>query len=266
MSIPKIIHYVWVGPAPKPQMVLDCIESWKKFCPDYEIREWGDAELMKIGNRYAIEAFQHRKWAFASDVLRLYALKEYGGVYVDSDLRITAPIDKFLDNKFFTGFENYHGNISAVTALMGAEKGNELISDMLAEYDGKTFVRSDGTLDLDTTNTLRISQYFGEKFGLQPPYDGSRTVELAPGMTIFPSWFFCTPEEGRENYSMHLFNGSWLNSYDRKYYGRLGRLEFARFRRTHKGRVYPLNAGERLLMLIPTRFSGRKKLAIIWKS
>jgi hypothetical protein len=264
MAIPKIIHWVWVGPAPKPKLVLDCIESWKKFCPDYEIRLWGDEELAQIGNRFAIEALEHRKFAFASDVLRLYALKNYGGVYVDSDLQITAPIDRFLENHFFSGFENLGNVVWPITALMGAEKGNEIISDLLAGYDDVSFVNPDGSFKT-TPNTIIISEYFEKRFGVVPPYDGNKTVELSEGNVIYPSYFFCKPEEGRENYSIHLFNGSWVNSYSRKSYGKMGRVEFVRFRRERRGRVYPLQAGERLLLLIPTRLSGRKKLAVIWK-
>ncbi len=100
MAIPKIIHLAWVGPDPKPKMVLDCIESWKKFCPDYEIREWGRQAVIDMNNRFATEALENRKWAFASDVLRLWVLREHGGLYMDSDLLVTAPIDKFLDNGF----------------------------------------------------------------------------------------------------------------------------------------------------------------------
>ncbi|MEN7470513.1 glycosyltransferase family 32 protein, partial [Providencia stuartii] len=87
--IPKIIHYIWVGNNPKPQFVLDCIETWKQHLPDYEIMEWGNDCLETINNTYVNEAIKNKKWAFASDYIRLYALYNYGGIYLDSDVEVT---------------------------------------------------------------------------------------------------------------------------------------------------------------------------------
>ena len=81
--IPKTIHYVWVGDAPKPRQVLDCIESWRRFCPGWEIREWGNDFVSTVDNRYVREALAHRKWAFVADWVRLYALVHHGGFYLD---------------------------------------------------------------------------------------------------------------------------------------------------------------------------------------
>jgi hypothetical protein len=245
-------------------MVLDCIESWKRFAPDYEIMEWGAPKIAEMGNRFAIEAFENRKWAFASDVLRLHVLNEYGGVYLDSDLLLTAPIDRFLDNRYFMGFEVYHGKVAPGGWLLASEKGDEIVADLLAEYDDIPFVQPDGSFD-QMTNTYRISRYFSRRFGVDPPYDKDATVEPVPGVKIYPAHIFCTPEEGKENYSIHLFNGAWMDSYTRKLYRRIGRWEFARFRRQKKGRILPLRDGERLIALIPTRLNGSKKLAVILK-
>ena len=80
---PRIIHCVWLGGAPKPPVVLECLESWKRMCPGWEIREWGDEALENISNRYLREAVAHRKWAFAADYLRLKVLNDHGGFYLD---------------------------------------------------------------------------------------------------------------------------------------------------------------------------------------
>ena len=98
--IPKKIHYVWVGTAEKPDSVIKCIESWKKYCPDYEIIEWGNEEFEKIKNKYARQAFENKKWAFVSDYIRLYALYNHGGIYLDTDVEITQNIDRFLVHDF----------------------------------------------------------------------------------------------------------------------------------------------------------------------
>jgi hypothetical protein len=244
-------------------MVLDCIESWKNHCPDYEIREWGRQAVLDMNNRFATEALENKKWAFASDVLRLWVLREHGGLYMDSDLLVTAPIDRFLENRFFTGFETYRGNVTVAGWFLAAEKGCEVVSDLLAEYDAIPFVHPDGSFDM-VPNTSRIARYFSEKFALDPPYDATRSAVPAPGVTIYPTHFFCAPEPGLENYTIHLFNGAWLDKYERKHYGSLGRLEFARFKRTEKrsGKL-PLREGEKLLFTIPTRLSGEKRLAVI---
>ncbi len=150
--------------------------------------------------------------------------------------------------------------------FLAAEKGCAIVSDLLAEYDGIPFVNPDGSFDMEP-NTTRIARYFSRKFSLHPPYDGSRSVTPAPGVTIYPTNYFCTPAPGLDNYTIHLFNGAWLDKYGRKHYGSLGRLEFARFKRTHnRAGKLPLREGEKLLFTIPTRFSGRKKLAVILRS
>lgn len=254
-----------MGSAQKPQMVLDCIESWKKHCPGFEIREWGEEELRKMGNRYGDETLKHKKWGFAADPLRLHVLKKYGGVWMDTDLLVTAPIDKFLDNEFFSGYEIYKGKAGVSEWFFGAEKGNAIISDLLTEFDTIPFVKPDGSFDT-TTSTTRISRYFARKFGLNPPYEETRTVEVAPGIKVYPSHFFCAPKPGLENYTIHLFDGSWHDRYERRPHFSIGRLEFARFRSTgKKDRPLPLKEGEKLLLMYPTRLSGRKKLALILK-
>ena len=206
--IPKIIHYVWVGNNPKPDLVLKCIESWKKYCPDYKIKEWNNNDISNITNIYVKEAFECKKWAFVSDYLRLYALKNIGGFYFDSDLEITQPIDKFRDKAFISGYENWHGEYSPITAFMGAEKDNNIISNLLKEYDNLHFIVN-GKMN-QTTNTIRISKYLQKTFNLKMPYNGMRETELCEKHIIYPSYYFCTPENNKENYAIHHFNGSWI--------------------------------------------------------
>ena len=214
--IPKIIHYVWVGNSPKTELVLKCIESWKKFCPDYEIIEWNNDSLKEINNLYVNQALEAKKWAFVSDYLRLYALKKFGGFYFDTDLEITQNIDEFLNNEFVSGYENWRGYYSPITALMGAKKDNKIISDLLGEYDNLRFVDEFGAMDL-TPNTQRITNYFEKKYNLKPPYNSDEKVELGNDGVIYPSNYFCTPQKDKINYSIHHFNGSWKEDFDDKY-------------------------------------------------
>jgi len=216
VMIPKIIHYVWVGEKEKPELTLKCIESWKRYCSDYQIIEWNNESLKEIDNLYVKQAFEAKKWAFVSDYLRLYALKNYGGIYVDSDLEITNNLDEFLDNNFVSGYENYYNYYSPITALMGAQKNDKIIGELLAQYDNLNFIKEDGSLDL-TTNTKRITYYFEEKYGLKPPYYGQELTQLEENVIIYPSYYFCVPEENKPNYSIHHFSGSWLEKPVLKY-------------------------------------------------
>ncbi len=260
--IPKIIHFVWVGTQDKPELVKRCIESWKKFCPDYKIIEWNNDCLQEINNAYVNEAFQEKKWAFVSDYIRLYALKKFGGFYFDSDLELTNNIDQFRNNKFVTGHESFRNMDFPFTAFMGAEKDSVIITDLLSQYDGLHFINSDGTYN-QITNTVRVSNYFRDKYDVRPPYDGKQTIKLNEDGVIYPSWFFCTPVENKPNYSIHLFNGSWLDGWNRKNKLKIGRFSIVRFKRVHHTNIMPVHKNEKILLKI--RISAKKFYALIWK-
>ena len=213
--IPKIIHFVWVGDAPKPELVQKCISTWRQFCPDYEFVEWGNDELAKIDNRYVQEAAACRKWAFVSDYIRLFAIKEFGGFYFDTDLEITGNIDEFLSYGFVMGFERGDGKTARpMSALIGATKGNKIISDLLAEYNQLHFINN-GMLD-QTANTTRFKKYLRKEFGLKRKLDGEEKVMLRPGSVIFPYYYFCRPVTGESNFAIHHFDGSWTDAGKRK--------------------------------------------------
>ncbi|KOY60202.1 hypothetical protein AM629_20690 [Photorhabdus heterorhabditis] len=260
--IPKKIHYVWVGNQPKSELILKCIESWKIHLPDYKIIEWNNEKFEKIKNKYSEQAYQNKKWAFVSDYIRLYALYHEGGVYLDSDVEITNNIDQFLHLDFFSGYENYDGHCHPITAVMGAQVGNSIIADLLSYYENAGFETSSG-LDLET-NTVRISRYFSEKFGIQAPYDGSLTTQLNERSIIYPSYYFCTPEHELENYSIHLFNGSWCPSHSRKDKLRIfNKFIFSRFIRLRDTGEPQVTSREKILFKIP--ISKNKQYVLIIK-
>ena len=93
--IPKIIHYCWFGKNPKNNLILRCIESWKKFCPNYKFVEWNESNFDVNSNLYTKQAYENKKWAFVSDYVRLYALYNYGGIYLDTDCEILQSLDIF---------------------------------------------------------------------------------------------------------------------------------------------------------------------------
>ena len=105
MSIPKKIHYCWFGRNPLPESAKKCIESWKKYCPEYEIIEWNEDNFDLTENRYAREAYEQKKWAFVSDYARLKIVYEQGGIYMDVDVELIKPLDELTELDGYMGFE-----------------------------------------------------------------------------------------------------------------------------------------------------------------
>lgn len=151
--IPKIVHYCWFGRGKKPARVLSCIESWHRLLPGYSFREWNEDNFDISRWPYAKEAYESRKFAFVSDVARLYALYTEGGIYLDTDVELLKPLDPFLRHAAFAGFER---GTDIGSGILGAEKGSTWIKENLDWYEGKHFRREDGSLDL-TINVRRIT-------------------------------------------------------------------------------------------------------------
>ena len=221
---PKIIHCVWLGGAEKPPVVLKCMESWRRMCPGWEIREWGDADMANVGNRYAREAYERGKWAFASDYLRLKALNDFGGFYFDTDLELLKPIDVFLANDFTTGFIDRSPDVLLNMCFLGAAKGCRFVTDMLAEYDSLDFVLQNGELD-QTPNVVRMARYLERRAGRRFT-DAREKLELAPGCTIYPAEHF----NSADGYAVHHYCASWLDDWIRKLYFSFGRHKLVRFK------------------------------------
>lgn len=207
-TIPKIIHYCWFGTKEKTELVTKCIESWKKHLPGYVIWEWNNQDLLECNNRYALEAFSAQKWAFITDYFRLHALYKYGGIYFDSDNEVFKSFDNLLDLDFFTGYENSGGNVLPFTAVVASKSQNEIVGDLLQEYDNLPFLIN-GVPNL-CTNTDRVTNYFKRNFGVVEPHTGTEKVYLKDKSIIFPCNYFCN-YDGDVTYAVHHFSGSWLD-------------------------------------------------------
>ena len=136
--IPKIIHYCWFGGKPLPELACLCIESWKKFLPEYRIIRWDEESFDINSNTYVKEAYENKKYAFVTDYVRLYALYTHGGIYMDTDVEVRRPLDQFLQHQAFSGFESYH---DIPTGIMASEKGFQGIKDQLDYYNNRHFVK-----------------------------------------------------------------------------------------------------------------------------
>lgn len=262
--IPKIIHYVWVGNNPKSDLTRKCIQSWKKYCPDYEIIEWGNDILNKLDNRYVQEAYQHKKWAFVSDYIRLYVLYHHGGFYCDTDLEITSPLESFRHYAFVASQENWQSSISPIsTALIGAEKNNYIIANLLNLYADIPFIKK-GNPD-QTTNVTRFTKYIRKNYP-DLIFDGHSTIRLTENAVIYPSYYFSTPETGKNNYAIHHFDGSWIEPYARKIIFSFGKYKVVRFKRRPEISIegmseLPLLSDEKKLYELAV--SNTKKICIL---
>ncbi len=211
--IPKTIHYCWFGGNPLPELALKCIASWKKYCPDYKIIEWNESNFDLDCCDYVREAYDAKKWAFVSDVARLYALVNYGGIYMDTDVEVLKPLDDILSYEAVSGFEAYD---RIPTGLMACRDGHPLFEELLHDYDGAHFIRNDGSFDT-TTNVTRITNIC-LKYGLRL----DNTMQTVSGFTLFPCEYFCPKNsETKEitltdnTYVIHHFDGSWLTEQDK---------------------------------------------------
>jgi hypothetical protein len=145
--IPKIIHYCWFGGKQMPELAVKCIESWKKYLPEYELRLWNEDTFDLDMYPYAREAYDNRKFAFVTDVVRLWALEKFGGVYMDTDVEILRPLGELMELPAFTGYEASMAN-APVTGLMASAPHGVWVKEQLAYSEGKHFVNPDGALDL----------------------------------------------------------------------------------------------------------------------
>ena len=208
--IPKIIHYCWFGRNCKPQVALECIETWKKYFYGWKIIEWNEDNYDLSGNPYIEDAYKLQKWAFVSDLVRLDVLYKYGGIYLDIDVDFIKPLpDCFLDYKGFMGFE-YTSTI-APGLIFGVEKNNVFVKKILDSYKGERFYYNKNGI-YKTINT-RITEALIEQ-GLVK----NNKYQVVGDFHIFPSEYFCgyntdirEPEITEKTICWHHYLGSWSN-------------------------------------------------------
>lgn len=212
--IPKRIHYCWFGGNPLPESAIKYIESWKKYCPDYEIKEWNERNFNLDSNTYVKEAYTAKKWAFITDYVRLYAMVTEGGIYMDTDVEVTKPLDCFLELQAFSGFEDEE-NIP--TGIMACGKGFPLFEELLREYDTRHFILPDGSYEI-TTNVVTITEIC-KRYGLKQ----NNSLQTISGFTIYPKDWFCPKDyitgkivETENTHTIHHFSGTWHDEYSKK--------------------------------------------------
>lgn len=200
--IPKIIHYCWFGKKEKPEIVKNCIETWKNYMPNYELKEWNENNYDINKFEYSKEAYNNKVLGFVADPIRIDVLNEYGGIYLDTDVEVYKAFDDLLDNKFFIGFEqpHYFGN-----ATIGAEKGNELLKEILDTYKDKKFITHINWWEYETGPMIItdvLSKYVNRD---------SMEYQKNDKLTVYPKKYFVNHENlDSEVYCKHYMLGSWL--------------------------------------------------------
>lgn len=260
-KIPKTIHYVWLGNGPKSSLILKCIDSWKKYCPDFKIIEWNETSIKGINNTYLNEALETKFWAFASDYVRLYALYNHGGIYLDTDIELTASIDKFLDLSFFCSFETK--NFPA-TSFLAAKPHDPVIASLLMYYKTRHFICSgepDLTVNPRIFRTILLQQYPSLK-SIKSEY--SRLV-LDKDRIIFPCHFFSKKIQTLENYAIHHFNGSWVPPRNRTYFRsifKFSKIEIIKSK-SEKDAHFPPKLDPSLKILFSFTYKKRRRIYIV---
>lgn len=221
--IPKIIHYCWLSNDPIPEELQRYMESWKKYLHDYEFMKWDFNCFDKSSSIWVSDAFDNKKYAFAADYIRLFALYHYGGIYLDMDVEIVKPYsDKILNLKTMICWEKDGSGLEV--AAFGVEKSSQWIKKCLNYYENRPFLKEDGSFETkvlpQVIKDLLIRNNY-ELINVQSIEEGL-TIESESKLPILPNEFF-SPKSyltgkihiTEQTYSVHHFAGSWLTEKDK---------------------------------------------------
>lgn len=209
MPIPKIIHYCWFGRKEKPDNVKKCIESWKRNLPDYQFMEWNEDNFDIAMLPYTKDAYEAKKYAFVSDVARVYALLHYGGIYMDTDVEVLKSFDSILENRCVLGMEE--GNYVA-TSMIAAEKNHPLLQEFARLYQNLSFYDAEGNI-IPGTNVQKLTEML-----IQLGYVRENVYQqLEHGIRIYPKEYFspydyinCYLNITEKTICVHHFFVSWM--------------------------------------------------------
>lgn len=205
--IPHVIHYCWFGNNPKPKLIKDCIESWKKYCQGWEIREWNEDNYDVYKNEYIKGAYESKKWAFVADYARFDVLNQHGGVYFDTDVELLKPIpDYLMEEEAFSGFE-LEDKVNP-GLVYGTISNQKVLGKVLKRYEESSFGQISNVVEL-------LSEILVEE-GLK----GNNTDQTVGGVRILPTEYFGCYNHEIQNFektentiSIHHYYASWIPWY-----------------------------------------------------
>lgn len=220
--IPNKIHYCWFGNNKKPKIVNDCIETWKKFFPGFEIKEWNESNFDVNSCVYASQAYKLKKWAYLSDYVRMKVLESEGGIYFDTDVEVLKAFPEELFEKSFSGIEEFSKLVSP-GLVYACEPGDKIVKLMVEQYETSNFenINIDEIMTINKRITMILDEY---------GYVHDDVYQDLGVIRIFPSEVFCAYDGKKRlkniteaSLATHLYAGSWL-SWHRKLRLRIGTL------------------------------------------
>lgn len=246
--IPKILHLIWLSGSPYPALIRRCLRSWRRQLPDYEVRIWTQENFDTSGVRYVREAIEQRRWAFAADYIRLWALWNYGGIYLDSDVFVRKSLDPLLSADFFSAVEKGSGTydngalldaegklrdpktwevpgFGLQAAVLGSVPGHPFLRHCLDYYENTPFILPDGTLSgqhlIAPSIFARMAADFGFRYRDQEQW-------LEAGMHVLPSSAIASSLRHVDSAALavHCCNGNWNTWVKRSFRSKLYRKVF----------------------------------------
>lgn len=217
-SIPKVIHYCWFGGNPLPELAIHCIDSWKKYFPDYEIKEWNETNFDVNVIPYTAQAYKAKKYAFVSDYARFWILYKYGGLYFDTDVEVVKNMDDIISKGAFMGCENWAQPGATLAELgvnpglgLGVAPGLGFIGEILDHYKSLSFLDKNGKPNLETI--VEITTNMLCKYGLK----NINEIQNIRDINVYPKDYFCPIDMITEKLKMtkntvsiHWYMGSWV--------------------------------------------------------
>ena len=225
--IPKVIHYCWFGNGEIPEKEQQCIASWKKWCPDYKIVRWDESNYDVNAIPYTRDAYKEKKWSFVSDYARVVIIYHHGGIYLDTDVELLKPLDDYLNDGMFCGFESrdplmdrngikYENSVNFGLGF-GAEAGNIILKDLLDLYKTLSFYKEDGSLN------LMACPHYQTNVLMQHGLKDDRSYQKLENCVVYPEDYF-SPKSyltgqitvTENTVSIHHFRVSWTDDAGRK--------------------------------------------------
>ena len=219
--IPKIIHYCWLSNDPIPESMQTYMKSWKEHLPDYEFMVWNFNRFNKDQSIWVQEAFEKKKYAFAADYIRLYAVYNYGGFYLDMDVEVLKSFDDLLHLRnaicWQDGFDGFEA------ACFGAEKGATWLKNCLDYYQNRHFIDSNNKMELKPLPNIMEDSLKENGFAIESvsSINEVQDTENPKYIAVLPNYFFSPKsyrtgviDQTEQTYSIHHFAASWVNPYD----------------------------------------------------
>ena len=260
--IPKIIHYCWFGPNEKPDIVKKCIESWKKFCPDYEIREWNEKNYdISKAPLYVRQAYEIKKWAFITDYARLEIVYQYGGIYLDTDVELLRSLDAFLQ---YDGFFTFDNDAMIATGLgFGCQPHEEILRELMDDYQDIPFLLDDGRYDRTPCPERNLPVFLRHGLRKEDTFQTIGNLAFLPSEYFSPLSFHDMVLRKTENtVAIHWYAATWHTKAAKRNQAKRVRRAKLAAKLLEKKNIFAPILGEKNLEKICQRIREPKKSAL----